>query len=270
MINVLKNKNKTCKFRRNRKQLTTKISTFVVLVFFVCIYVIISFSMDSNEKEESINNDIIVISNEPYENTSSSEKITSVTLDAKDEQPNNYKEIDYEKIHQEQQELKKEINQKEEEEAEKERLKEQLLNQGTAGGIDYTSVMSLEEAKQDNQFQIVVAIVRQEGGKSYESAYAIISSAYNRCRCKNWQQYGFSIYQQLTAKGQYSWGISKYRDLCTKYLDMNNVETPCIQACYDIMYGGKQPMHNYCSFRSTSETKKKGMNIEGNTYFDPI
>ena len=74
----------------------------------------------------------------------------------------------------------------------------------------------------------------------------------------------------LLQGGQFSWGISKYHDNCKKYLDMSNVNAQVIQACYDVMYGGKsKPMHNFCSFRSTSETKRQGQEILGNTYFDP-
>lgn len=154
-------------------------------------------------------------------------------------------------------------------EAEQAALKKRLDDEGSEGG-NYSSVMSLDEAKQNEQFQVVVAIVRQEGGPSYEGAYAVISSAYNRCRSKKWQRFGKSIYKQLTAGGQFSWGISKYHDNCKKYLDMSNVNAQVIQACYDVMYGGKQPMHNFCSFRSTSETKRQGQEILGNTYFDPL
>lgn len=156
------------------------------------------------------------------------------------------------------------------EEAENDALREQLEQQGTAGGVDYTSVMSIDEAKHDDQFRTVVAIVRQEGGETYEGAYAVISSAYNRCRSRKWQSKGSTIYKQLTAKGQYSWGISEYHNLCKKYLDISEVEEPCVQACYDVMYAGKGPMHNFCSFRSTSETSRKGTKILGNTYFDAV
>lgn len=155
-----------------------------------------------------------------------------------------------------------------EEEAQKEALRNQLASQGTSGGVDYSSIVSLDQAMADEQFQTVVAIVRQEGGDTYDGAYAVISTAYNRCRANKWKSHGSTIYAQLTSNGQYSWGISKYHSLCEKYLDINIVEQPVIQACYDVMYGGKAPMHQYCSFRSASKIARNGEKICGNTYFD--
>ena len=200
-----------------------------------------------------------------------SNELTNIQKDAVDKALFRRNLDEYEEqLRQQKQEEEERKKQEEAAEAEKQAALKQQLANGTTGGVDYTSVMSLEEAKQNDQFKVVVATVRTEGGPSYDGAYAVISSAYNRCRDKRWQRLGKSIYKQLTAKGQYSWGISQYHDHVLKFLDMSNVEDEVIQACYDVMYKGKPPMHSFCSFRSASETTRQGQNILGNIYFDVV
>lgn len=288
---------------RKKKAMQKKIkATLIVLL----IFVILSFAfcaMKANCQDELNNQVLVDASNVQYE--APTETITDIdSADAnapveaisdvedsagenaetiEEMQPNaaeenSNSEILSEEEEQEIEELQQDAEEEEDiveeqaekEEAEEDALRDQLEQQGTSGGVDYTSVMSIDEAKQNNEFQTVVAIVRQEGGETYEGAYAVISSAYNRCRSRKWQSKGSTIYKQLTAKGQYSWGIAEYHNLCKRYLDISQVEEPCIQACYDVMYAGKEPMHNYCSFRSTSETSRKGTRILGNTYFDAV
>lgn len=290
------------KYRKNKAMQKKIKATLIVLL----IFVILSFAfcaMKANCQDELNNQVLVDASNVQYEAPTETitdidsadanapveaisdvedstgeiaETIEEMQPDAAEENSNS--EILSEEEEQEIEELQQDAEEEEDiveeqaekEEAEEDALRDQLEQQGTSGGVDYTSVMSIDEAKQNNEFQTVVAIVRQEGGETYEGAYAVISSAYNRCRSRKWQSKGSTIYKQLTAKGQYSWGIAEYHNLCKRYLDISQVEEPCIQACYDVMYAGKEPMHNYCSFRSTSETSRKGTRILGNTYFDAV
>ena len=54
-----------------------------------------------------------------------------------------------------------------------------------------------------SEYDIICAIVQQEGGSGYESALAVMSSAINRTRSSSWRRYGSTVYAQFTAPGQY-------------------------------------------------------------------
>lgn len=126
-------------------------------------------------------------------------------------------------------------------------------------------VTSRSAAASSSQLEIIWAIVRQEGGSSYESALAVASSAVNRTRSPRWSKYGSTIYGQLTAPGQYCYSIDSH---WVKYLG-GNVPNYVKQAVADAMDG--KTNHPYTSFRSywaaTSAQKKNGINIGGNVYF---
>ncbi len=116
-----------------------------------------------------------------------------------------------------------------------------------------------------SELETIWAIVRQEGGSSYESALAVASSAVNRTNSSRWARNGSSIYEQLTAKGQYCYSIDSY---WVKYLG-GNVPEYVKQAVSDAMEG--KTNHPYTSFRSysasTSSQRNSGVTIGGNVYF---
>lgn len=116
-----------------------------------------------------------------------------------------------------------------------------------------------------SKVETIWAIVRQEGGGSYESALAVVSSAVNRTRSATWSKYGSTIYEQLTAPNQYCYSIDKH---WLKYLG-GNVPEYVKQAVSDAMNG--KTNHPYTSFRAYSgasaSERKNGIKIGGNLYF---
>lgn len=116
-----------------------------------------------------------------------------------------------------------------------------------------------------SELEIIWAVVRQEGGSSYESALAVASSAVNRTNSPRWSRNGSTIYEQLTAPGQYCYSIDRH---WVKYLG-GNVPDYVKQAVSDAMEG--KTNHPYTSFRSysasTSSQRASGINIGGNVYF---
>lgn len=126
-------------------------------------------------------------------------------------------------------------------------------------------VTSRGGAASGSQLEIIWAVVRQEGGSSYESALAVASSAVNRTRSSRWSKYGSTMYDQLTAPGQYCYSIDSH---WVKYLG-GNVPNYVKQAVADAMEG--KTNHPYTSFRSygsaTSSQRRSGVTIGGNVYF---
>lgn len=116
-----------------------------------------------------------------------------------------------------------------------------------------------------SELETIWAIVRQEGGSSYESALAVASTAVNRMNSSRWAKNGSSMYSQLTAKNQYCYSIDNY---WVKYLG-GNVPEYVKQAVSDAMEG--KTNHPYTSFRSysasTSAQRNSGVTIGGNVYF---
>lgn len=116
-----------------------------------------------------------------------------------------------------------------------------------------------------SEYDIICAIVQQEGGSSYESALAVMSSAINRTRSRTWSRYGSTVYAQFTAPGQYCYSIDRY---WVKYLN-GNVSGAVKQAVNDGLAG--KTNHSYTSFRSkgaaSSSMRANGTVIGGNVYF---
>ncbi len=116
-----------------------------------------------------------------------------------------------------------------------------------------------------SEYDIICAIVQQEGGSGYESALAVMSSAINRTRSSSWRRYGSTVYAQFTAPGQYCYSIDSY---WVKYLN-GNVSSAVKQAVNDGLAG--KTNHSYTSFRSAGYASKSmranGTVIGGNVYF---
>lgn len=115
--------------------------------------------------------------------------------------------------------------------------------------------------RSQEELELIYAIVMQEAGNNYQGALAVISSAANRCNSSKWSSYGSTIYEQLTANGQYCYSIDNY---WRKYLG-GNVPDAVKQAVADGLNGVTN--HSFTCFRSTSGGDSSRVNIGGNWYF---
>lgn len=120
-------------------------------------------------------------------------------------------------------------------------------------------VTSRGATSSSSQLEVIWAVVRQEGGSSYESALAVASSAMNRTKSSRWSSKGSTMYAQLTAPGQYCYSIDRH---WVKYLG-GNVPEYVKQAVSDAMEG--KTNHPYTCFRGGYVSG--GVNIGGNYYF---
>lgn len=126
------------------------------------------------------------------------------------------------------------------------------------------------------QFKILSAIVLTEAeSNSYEDAYAVINTIYNRTHSKNWvksisSRYGKgkgnSLYYQAIAPNQfvvYEHGSYKR--------NLNNTKSIGYDAIIDFLYT-EEVMHDYLSFRSHNIKIKNSESFskKGNNYFNPI
>lgn len=152
-------------------------------------------------------------------------------------------------------------------EIEKEVISENIIKEPVDKIVEVRTkvISSRGEVHSGSQLETIWAIVRQEGGSSYESSLAVASSAVNRINSPRWSRNGSSIYAQLTAPGQYCYSIDSY---WVKYLG-GNVPEYVKQAVADAMEG--KTNHPYTSFRSyraaTASQRANGVNIGGNVYF---
>ncbi len=125
-----------------------------------------------------------------------------------------------------------------------------------------------------NEFNVLKAIVLSEAkGGSYDDAYAVINTIYNRTHAKNWVRSvnkkfgkgkGNSLYYQAISPGQftvYSSGTYKRR--------LGIDSGPGYDAIIDFLFS-EELLHNYLSFRASS-IKVKGsesFSNKGNNYFN--
>lgn len=126
------------------------------------------------------------------------------------------------------------------------------------------------------QFKVLCAIVLSEAEtNSYEDAYAVINTIYNRTQSKNWvktisnkfgKEKGKSLYYQAIAPNQfvvYQHGTYKK--------NLNNTKSVGYNAIIDFLYEEKI-MHNYLSFRSHNIKRKNSIAFSprGNNYFNEL
>lgn len=153
------------------------------------------------------------------------------------------------------------------EEIEREVISENIIKEPVAKIVEVRTraISSRSGISTGSELETIWAIVRQEGGSSYESSLAVASSAVNRINSSRWSRNGSTIYAQLTAPGQYCYSIDRH---WVKYLG-GNVPEYVKLAVADAM-GGKTN-HPYTSFRSyrasTASQKASGVTIGGNVYF---
>lgn len=129
--------------------------------------------------------------------------------------------------------------------------------------------LSLEE------FNVVVAIVLAESkANSYEDAYAVINTIYNRTKSVRWnasidnywhEERGRSLYYQAIHQNQF---VVYQSGAYLKYLNDEVCNYPGYQAVIDMLYD-EIPMHNYLKFLSSSNTSRyREQFVEGgNNYY---
>lgn len=124
------------------------------------------------------------------------------------------------------------------------------------------------------QFKILCGIVLSEAEQnSYEDAYAVINTIYNRTQSKNWvnsvnrrygQGKGVNLYYQAISPNQFTVYQSG------AYLkNVNNINNIGYIAVIDFLYN-EEVMHNYLSFRSNSSkiNNYEKFSEKGNKYFN--
>lgn len=126
------------------------------------------------------------------------------------------------------------------------------------------------------EFRVLSAIVLSEAeGNSYDDAYAVINTIYNRTHAKNWVRSvnghfgkgkGNNLYYQAISPGQFT----VYKSGSYKR-HLNDTKSVGYDAIIDFLYS-EDIMHNYLSFRSHS-IKIKGSESyskHGNNYFSVL
>ncbi len=121
----------------------------------------------------------------------------------------------------------------------------------------------------ETKLDTIYAIVASECSSSYDGALAVMTCVLNRCVSEAWVRFGGNNpYAQITATGQFSYGIPKYANNYKKYLNGNSPEH-VKRAVDDALAGARN--HKYTSFRTdsakTRQTHPNGEEIGGNWYF---
>jgi len=149
----------------------------------------------------------------------------------------------------------------------------------------YTTVISREDKIKfilekydlsEKEFNILSAIVLSEAeSNSYDDAYAVINTIYNRTHSKNWvrsisnrygKDNGDSLYYQAIAPNQfvvYQHGTYKK--------NLNNTDCVGYDAIIDFLYS-EEILHNYLSFRAHNIkiNNSESFSDKGNNYFNEI
>lgn len=125
------------------------------------------------------------------------------------------------------------------------------------------------------QFKVLSAIVLSEAEtNSYEDAYAVINTIYNRTHSKNWVRSvdntfgkgkGQNLYYQAISPNQF---VVYQHGSYKRYLNSDNIGTDAI---IDFLYT-EEVKHNYLSFRShnTYVENYETFSDNGNKYFNEI
>ena len=116
---------------------------------------------------------------------------------------------------------------------------------------------------------VIYAVVRQEGGASYEGQAAVMTTVMNRMESPAWKGRGADPYQQLTAKSQFADVMDNSgKAVAAKY--KNNVNANTVRAVNDVLNGLRT--HDCCSFRTATTYYKTrypyGYDICGNWFFN--
>lgn len=111
----------------------------------------------------------------------------------------------------------------------------------------------------EDELNTIFAVVRQEGGPTYESAQAVMSTVINRLNSPEWSWCGNTVMEQLTYPSQFCYSLDNY---WKRYLD-GNVEDAVKEAVVDVLNGNVS--HSFTSFRGGYVNG--GVNIGDNWYF---
>lgn len=128
----------------------------------------------------------------------------------------------------------------------------------------------------EQQFKVLCGIVLSEAEyNSYEDAYAVINTIYNRTHSKNWVRSidnnfgkgkGTNLYYQAISPNQFTvYASGSYKK------HMNDTNNLGYDAIIDFLYT-ENTMHNYLSFRSHSIkiNNSESFSKNGNNYFGEI
>lgn len=127
-----------------------------------------------------------------------------------------------------------------------------------------------------SEFDIVAAITLAESGSnSYEDAYAVINTIYNRTHSKNWvstvnnhfgRDKGYSLYYQSISPGQFT----VYKSGTYKR-HLGETKSNGYKAIIDFLYT-EEVMHDYLSFRAhwVNVNEYECFAKNGNKYFNKI
>lgn len=128
----------------------------------------------------------------------------------------------------------------------------------------------------EKEFKVVVGVTLSEAEyNSYEDAYAVINTIYNRTHSKNWvrtvnkkfgDNKGESLYYQAIAPNQFTvYKSGRYKKF------MNETKSDGYKAIIDFLYT-EEIMHNYLSFRSHDIKIKssEAFSAKGNNYFNEL
>lgn len=112
-----------------------------------------------------------------------------------------------------------------------------------------------------DQYSVLIAVVRQEGGDSYESAYAVMSTIVNRVNQGGW---GSGVWGVITAPGQFeAYGAGHY------YRHLGVPHPAVEQAIQDVLsYGPNHSMNSFWESGYADMMGRSGVDIGGNRYFN--
>ena len=114
----------------------------------------------------------------------------------------------------------------------------------------------------EEEIDLMCAIVRQECGSSYEGSLAVMTCAVNRALSSKWGYIGKDPLTQFCARGQFTYSIDGHYK---RWLN-GNYPSHVKKAVMDGLNGKRN--HNYLSFRGYKTSGS--VNIGGNWYFSEM
>ncbi len=126
-----------------------------------------------------------------------------------------------------------------------------------------------------DEFNVLCAIVLSEAANTYDDAYAVINTIYNRTHAKNWVRSvdgkfgkgkGKNLYYQAISPGQFTvYSSGSYKR------HLNDTKKVGYTAILDFLYT-EEIMHDYLSFRSHSikVNGSESFSKNGNNYFNTL
>lgn len=126
------------------------------------------------------------------------------------------------------------------------------------------------------EFKVICGIVLTEAqANSYEDAYAVINTIYNRTKSKSWTRYISNMYGNDKGKNIYYQAIAPNQFVVYQHgsykKNLNNTTSKGYDAIIDFLYT-EEVMHNYLSFRSHNIKVKNSESFsnKGNNYFNVL